>query len=162
MVYAKPPFGGPEQVLKYLARYTHRLAIANSRITAADSDSVSFRYQDYARGHRTRVMKLDAVEFLRRFLQHVLPDRFVRIRHYGFLANRARKEKLPLCRKLIARATGQHLITAPDFQACLDVPGDDRERCPTCHAGTMRRIQDFGSQPTGDYVLLRRGPPATS
>ena len=162
VVYAKPPFGGPEQVLKYLARYTHRVAIANSRITALDSDSVSFRYNDYDRGNRNRVMKLDAVEFLRRFLQHVLPDRFVRIRHYGFLANRARKQKLPLCRRLIAQATGQHLITAPDLQAVLEVPDDDHELCPACHAGTMRRIQEFGAQPTGDYVPLSRGPPDTS
>ena len=159
VVYAKPPFGGPAQVLKYLARYTHRVAIANSRITAADSDSVSFRYQDYARGNRGRVMKLDAVEFLRRFLQHVLPARFVRIRHYGFLANRARKEHLPLCRRLIARATGQSAVTS-DFKACLATP-DDR-RCSACHAGTMQRIQDFGSQPSGEYRPTRRGPPDSS
>ena len=161
VVYAKPPFGGPEQVLKYLARYTHRVAIANSRITAIDSDSVSFRYQDYARGHRSRVMTLAAVEFLRRFLQHVLPERFVRIRHYGFLANRARNEKLPLCRRLIARATGQS-ISSPDLHAGLETRGHDHQRCPTCQVGTLRRIQDFGPQPTGDSVLLRRGPPATS
>ena len=107
-----------------------------------NADSVSFRYQDYARGNRNRVLTLDAVEFLRRFLQHVLPDRFVRIRHYGFLANRARKQKLPLCRRLIAQATGQHVITAPDLQAVLDVPDDDHELCPACHAGTMGRIQE--------------------
>ena len=161
VVYSKPPFGGPQQVLKYLARYTHRVAIANSRITAADSDSVSFRYRDYARGRRHRVLKLDTVEFLRRFLQHVLPNRFVRIRHYGFLANRARKEKLPLCRCLIAQASGQDLITAPDLSVSLDPPGDDHQRCPVCHAGTMRRIQDFCSQPTWEYEYLprRRAPP---
>ena len=162
VVYSKPPFGGPEQVLKYLARYTHRVAIANSRITAADSDSVSFRYRDYARGRRHRVLKLDTVEFLRRFLQHVLPDRFVRIRHYGFLANRARKEKLPRCRYLIAQASGQDMFTAPDISASLEPPGgDDHQRCPVCHAGTMRRIQDFRSQPTWEYEYLprRRAPP---
>ena len=161
VVYAKPPFGGPEQVLKYLARYTHRVAIANSRITAADSDSVSFRYNDYARGNRNRVLTLEAVEFLRRFLQHVLPDRFVRIRHYGFLANRARKQKLPLCRLLLAHA-GHNIITAPDLSACLDAPADAGERCPACHAGTMRRIQDFHRQPTWEYLPLRRGPPDTA
>ena len=159
VVYAKPPFGGPEQVLKYLARYTHRVAIANSRITAADADSVSFRYRDYARGRRHRMMKLDAVEFLRRFLLHVLPDRFVRIRHYGFLANRARKEKLPLCRRLIARASGTDMITAPALEACLEAPVDYGERCPACHHGTMRRIEEFRSQPTWEYLPLRRGPP---
>ena len=162
VVYAKPPFGRPEQVLKYLARYTHRVAIANSRITAADSDSVSFRYQDYAHGNRNRVMTLAAVEFLRRFLQHVLPARFVRIRHYGFLANRARKEKLPLCRLLIAHASGHNIIPAPDLSASLEAPADAGERCPACHLGTMRRIQDFRSQPTWEYLPLRRGPPDTA
>ena len=163
VVYCKPPFGGPEQVLKYLARYTHRVAIANSRITAADSDSVSFRYKDYKRGgHRHRVMKLDAVEFLRRFLQHVLPARFVRIRHYGFLANRARKQKLPLCRRLIAQATGHNISTSSDLKASLEAPGDDGERCPACHAGTMRRIQDFRAQPTWEYQPPPRGPPDTA
>ena len=146
-------------MFKYLARYTHRVAVANSRITAANSDSVSFRYQDYAGGHRHRIMKLDSVEFLRRFLQHVLPDRFVRIRHYGLLANRARKQKLPLCRHLIAQASGHHMITAPDLSAFLQPAGDDHLRCPVCHAGTMRRIQDFRRQPTWDYLPLRRGPP---
>ena len=159
VVYCKPPFGGPEQVLKYLARYTHRVAIANSRITAADADSVSFRYQHYAGRRRHRMMQLDAVEFLRRFLQHVLPDRFVRIRHYGFLANRARKEKLPLCRRLVARATGNEMIAPPALEACLQTPADAGERCPACHQGTMRRIQEFRSQSTGEYRPLRRGPP---
>ena len=163
VVYAKPPFGGPEQVLKYLARYTHRVAIANSRITAADAHSVSSRYQDYARGNRTRVMTLEAVEFLRRFLQHVLPERFVRIRHYGFLANRARKDRLPLCRRLIAQANGHQIINSPDLTTCLAAPAAaDDQRCPACHAGTMRRIQDFASQPTWEYQPLRRGPPDTA
>ena len=123
---------------------------------------MSFRYQDYAGGHRHRVMKLDSVEFLRRFLQHVLPNRFVRIRHYGLLANRARKQKLPLCRHLIAQASGHHMITAPDLSAFLQPAGDDHLRCPVCHAGTMRRIEDFRRQPTWDYLPLRRGPPDTA
>ena len=133
-------------LLKYLARYTHR-----------------FRYQGYVRGHRHRMMKLDAVEFLRRFLQHVLPDRFVRIRHYGFLANRARKEKLPLCRRLIARVTGNDMIAAPAVEACLQAPAAAGARsCPACHEVTMRRIQEFRSQPTWEYRPLRRGPPDTA
>ena len=153
---------GMVAVQQYPTRYTDRVAIANSRITAANSDSVSFRYQDYGGGHRHRVMKLDSVEFLRRFLQHVLPDRFVRIRHYGFLANRARKQKLPLCRHLIAQASGHHMITAPDLSAFLQPAGDDHLRCPVCHAGTMRRIEDFRRQPTSEYLPLRRGPPDTA
>ena len=161
VVYAKPPFGGPQRVLKYLARYTHRVAIANSRITAIDSDSVRFRYQDYAHGHRSRVLQLDAVEFLRRFLQHVLPARFVRIRHYGFLANRARKKKVALCRLLIAQTSGQNIST-PALKACLEAPGDAAKRCPACHTGTLRRIREFAAQPTWEYVPPSRGPPATA
>ena len=150
VVYSKAPFGGPEQTLKYLARYTHRVAIANHRITAVDDGSVSFRYKDYARGNRQRVMKLGAVEFLRRFLQHVLPDRFVRIRHFGFLANRSRKAKLALCRELIAGDIDDD--TDPiELAASLETADDDRDRCPKCRVGTMRRIETFDRQPTWTY-----------
>src|SRR5208337_2629635 len=94
VVYAKPPFGGPERVLAYLARYTHRTAIANSRLVALDEDEVAFSYKDYRRGGRSRVMRLAPHEFIRRFLLHVLPDGFHRIRHYGFLAKGDRVEIL--------------------------------------------------------------------
>jgi hypothetical protein len=90
VVYAKRPFGGPKQVLKYLARYTHRVAISNRRLVALRDGQVMFRWKDYARGSRQRRMTLSAVEFIRRFLRHVLPGGFMKIRHYGFLANRAR------------------------------------------------------------------------
>src|SRR5262249_44657859 len=101
VVYAKPPFGGPEQVLRYLARYTHRVAISNRRLTALEGDEVEFHWKDYARNGKQKTMRLKAVEFLRRFLQHVLPSGFVRIRHYGFLANRVCHEKLARCRELL-------------------------------------------------------------
>src|SRR5450755_2747211 len=101
VVYAKPPFGGPEQVLKYLARYTHRVAISNSRILSIDDGKVTFKWKDYAGGNETKTMTLDAVEFIRRFLLHILPKGFVRIRQFGFLANRARGNKLALCRVLL-------------------------------------------------------------
>jgi hypothetical protein len=101
VVYAKPPFGGPEQVLKYLARYTHRVAISNHRLQKLQAGHVTFRYQDYADGHRQKTMTLDAVEFLRRFLQHVLPKGFLKIRHYGLLANRQRQHKLQRSRQLL-------------------------------------------------------------
>jgi hypothetical protein len=104
VVYAKPPFGGPEQVLKYLARYTHRVAISNHRLLDLKDGRVTFRYKDYARGGQRRTMGLTAAEFLRRFLQHVLPRGFVRIRSYGFLANRNRQEKLAACRELLGAA----------------------------------------------------------
>ena len=101
IVYAKPPFGGPQQVLKYLARYTHRVAISNRRLIAFKDREVSFSWKDYANGGRRRVMTLGALEFIRRFLLHVLPKGFVRIRHYGFLANRVRRERIDLCRTLL-------------------------------------------------------------
>lgn len=101
VVYAKPPFGGPEQVLKYLARYTHRVAISNSRIVDVSDGRVTFRYKDYAQASRDKVMSLSADEFLRRFVQHVLPRGFVKVRHYGILANRHRKARLKVCRGLL-------------------------------------------------------------
>ena len=101
VVYAKEPFGGPEVVLKYLARYTHRAAISNHRLLELEDGQVRFRWKDYAHGGRRRTMTLSAIEFVRRFVMHVLPSGFVRIRHYGLLANRHRREKLALCRELL-------------------------------------------------------------
>lgn len=97
VVYSKRPFGGPAQVLKYLARYTHRVAISNSRLLKFEQGTVTFRYKDYAKSDRQKTMQLSADEFLRRFVQHVLPAGFVKIRHYGLLANRHRQEKLGTC-----------------------------------------------------------------
>lgn len=102
VVYAKPPFGGPAQVLKYLARYTHRVAISNSRIENVSDGRVTFRYKDYSDAHRSKAMTLSGVEFLRRFVQHVLPKGFVKVRHYGLLANRDRDARLAVCRRLLA------------------------------------------------------------
>jgi hypothetical protein len=102
VVYAKRPFAGPAAVLAYLGRYTHRVAIANSRLVAIAGDRVSFRWRDYRHHSKNKVMTLEADEFIRRFLLHALPDGFHRIRHYGFLANRRRAEKLALCRTLLA------------------------------------------------------------
>ena len=103
VVYAKQPFGGPEQVLAYLGRYTHRVAIANSRLVAMTDEGVSFRWKDYRHAGRQKIMTLDAGEFMRRFLLHVLPPGFHRIRHFGFLANGARAARLALCRRLLAQ-----------------------------------------------------------
>jgi hypothetical protein len=101
VVYAKPPFGGPEQVLKYLARYTHRVAISNSRLIELREGRVTFRYKDYADDHQEKTMSLTAEEFLRRLMQHVLPKGFVKVRHYGLLASRRRAERLEQCRRLL-------------------------------------------------------------
>jgi predicted Zn-ribbon and HTH transcriptional regulator len=105
VVYAKPSFGGAESVLRYLGRYTHRVAISNHRLLDFDGESVTFRWKDYAHGGKQRKMKLTTVEFLRRFVQHILPLGFVRIRYFGFLANRWRARLIPLCRELQGNAT---------------------------------------------------------
>jgi hypothetical protein len=101
VVYAKKPFGSPQTVLDYLGRYTHRVALSNDRILALENGQVTFTYRDRKDNDRLQSMTLDAHEFIRRFLLHVLPDGFMRIRHFGFLANRAKKHALPQCRKLL-------------------------------------------------------------
>jgi hypothetical protein len=134
-VYAKPPFGGPENVLRYLGRYTHRMAISNHRITAFDGERVSFRWRDYAHGGKQRVMTLDAVNFLCRFFLHVLPKGFVRIRRYGLLSNRFRKELLPLARTLLAAQGCEPLIPPP-------LPDCAPWQCPRC-GKAMRVVERF-------------------
>ena len=108
MVYAKPPFGSPAHVLHYLARYTHRVAISNHRLVDVTDDTVSFRWKDYRHGSQVRTLTLDVDEFLRRFLLHVLPKRFVRIRYFGFLASRCRTRDLPQLSSGDRRRTTRH------------------------------------------------------
>src|SRR5208283_2900618 len=107
VVYAKRPFGGPRYVLNYLARYTHRVAISNHRLLSVADGNVTFRWKDYAHGSKQRKMTVTAEEFLRRFMLHVLPRRFVRIRFSGFLANRRRRHLLPLCKQLLGDSPQQ-------------------------------------------------------
>ena len=129
VVYAKRPFGGPAQVLKYLARYTHRVAISNSRLLDLRDGQVTFRYKDYADDHRQKTMTLIADEFLRRFVQHVLPKSFVKIRHYGLLANAHREARLALCRRLLLVATVAAAL--PEAEAVRVEPAQPR-CCPRC------------------------------
>jgi hypothetical protein len=137
VVYAKPPFGGPEQVLAYLGRYTHRVAIANSRLVNIDNGQVSFRWRDYRQDAHNKIMTLTAEEFIRRFLLHSLPDGFQRIRHYGFLANGRRADKLDLCRRLLAAPPSPPPAPAPDYrERYRRLTGRDLDRCPCC-GGTM-------------------------
>jgi len=137
VVYAKPPFGGPAQVLKYLARYTHRVAISNQRLVGFHDSKVSFRWKDYAHANRPRVMTLSAIEFIGRFLLHVLPKGFVRIRHFGFLANPVRAKRLEECRALLTASglatTSIDVAPAEDFVEALDAP------CPRCGNGRLAR-----------------------
>jgi hypothetical protein len=133
VVYAKPPFGSPSHVLHYLARYTHRVAISNHRLVAVTDDTVSFRWKDYRHGNQVRTLTVDSEEFLRRFLLHVLPKRFVRIRYFGFVASRCRTVQLPQCRRALAVASAPPPATpAP--------PPPRSWPCPRCGA-PMRVIE---------------------
>jgi hypothetical protein len=138
VVYAKPPFSGPEAVLAYLSRYTHRVAISNQRLIAFNETSITFRYKDYRRDcpGRQRVMTLAPHEFIRRFLLHVLPHGFHRIRHYGLLASSARKDYIARARELLAVAPPPEIVTSPEPTGWLPP-------CPCC-GGRMTIIETFG------------------
>ncbi len=138
IVYAKPPFGTPDQVLDYLSRYTHRVAIANSRLIAMDKTRVRFQWRNYRKHNKTKVMALDAHEFIRRFLLHSLPDGFHRIRHYGFLANGHRRARLAIIRKLLDQAPPEIIRLSHDYRERLhQLTGVDLNLCPCC-GGAMR------------------------
>jgi hypothetical protein len=141
IVYAKKPFAGPQQVLRYLARYTHRIAISNRRIVSVDDRQVGFTWKDYRDGGKQKCMTLDAHEFIRRFLLHVLPDGFQRIRHYGFLANGHRKAKLAVIRRLLdVLPSTPAAADTPDEAAQAATPDTTPQPCPCC-GGTMRIIE---------------------
>jgi len=158
VVYAKAPMGGPEQVLEYLGRYAHRVAISNERLLSMSAEAVRFRYKDYAHGNRRRVLALDAQEFIRRFLLHVLPRNFVRIRHYGLLGNRAKQHSLAQCRAALVQP-----LTPPNPQLqeslaafWLRVAAVDIERCVHCGQGRMRIVERLRA-----HHRPSRGPPQT-
>jgi Putative transposase/Transposase zinc-binding domain len=145
VVYAKPPFGGPEYVLQYLARYTHRVAISNHRLISLADGKVTFRWKDYAHGNKKRKMTITTDEFLRRFLLHVLPRGFVRIRHFGFLSARWRREFVPICRQLLAEV---HRPRSPT--QTVTPPSLATWPCPCC-GGAMRIIEKL----TAEQIRLR-------
>jgi Putative transposase/Transposase zinc-binding domain len=154
VVYAKPPFGSPAHVLAYLGRYTHRVAIANSRFVSIADGSVSFNWRDYRHGNAQKNMSLDADEFIRRFLLHSLPDGFHRIRHYGFLANGCRRARLATIRPLLAAA----MPTATDNESAAprrQFPDFNPTACPCC-GGTLRIVTTLPRDP----ACRARAPPA--
>ncbi len=159
VVHAKPPFGGPKQVLEYLGRYTHRVAISNNRLREFSDGAVTFAWKDYRHESRNKTMRLNEHEFIRRFLLHVLPSGFQRIRHYGLLANRYRELRLNQCRDLLA-APAPVVVDALDAEDYRDryqrLTGVSLRDCPQCGRGQMVRIQTFlpGTLP--------RGPPPTA
>jgi hypothetical protein len=149
VVYSKRPFGGPEHVLRYLGAYTHRVAISNSRLVALSDGNVTFRWRDSAHGNKKRLMTLALDEFLRRFLLHLLPPGFVRIRNFGFLANRNRASLLPLCFQLL---NGSEQMTASAASPSTDQT-HSLWNCPVC-GGTMRVVERLSAA-----QLLIRSPP---
>ena len=162
-VYSKPPFAGPEQVLHYLGRYTHRVAIANSRLLDLKDDQVTFRYKDRADGNKSKIMTLDAWEFLRRFLLHILPKGFMRIRHYGLLANRSRRTLLGNCKQLLG-VPSQTLPQAPreTWQDLVQrLTGKDPTLCPRCAQGQLVIQASLLPQPLSTWPIFTapaRGP----
>ena len=150
VVYAKRPFAGPEQVLDYVGRYTHRVAISNNRLLDITEDKVSFRYKDYRQDAQQKTMTLEVEEFIRRFLLHVLPEGFQRIRYYGFLANRYREQKLALCRELLDMPTQEPPApeAANDYrQRYEELTGFSLSQCPVCHQGHMLVIAILARSP---------------
>ena len=150
VVYAKRPFAGPEQVLDYVGRYTHRVAISNNRLLDIAGGKVTFRYKDYRHDAQQKTMTLEAGEFIRRFLLHVLPEGFQRIRYYGFLANRYREQKLARCRELLGMPAPESADSeaSKDYsQRCKELTGFSLWECPVCHQGRMLIIQILPPSP---------------
>ena len=160
VVYAKPPFAGPDQVLDYVGRYTHRIAISNQRVLDLHEGQVRFRYTDYRHpgASRQKTMTLAATEFIRRVLLHVLPPGFHRLRHYGLLANRHRRQTLAQCRHVLGTppppvADGDAPV-APDYRDRYQaLTGRSLWQCPRCHEGTMQVVECLGGTPTRPVIL---------
>ena len=152
VVYAKPPFAGPEQVLEYVGRYTHRVALSNNRLLNIEDGTVRFRWKDYRDHNRQKVMTVSADEFIRRFLLHVLPEGFHRIRYYGFLGNRHRAQKLARCRELLGMPVPEplHDQSEQDYRDHYEeLTGVSLKECPACHQGQMVTIE------TIDAITIR-------
>jgi hypothetical protein len=148
VVYAKAPFAGPEQVLDYVGRYTHRVAISDNRLLDMEDDQVRSRWKDYRQGDQVKTMTLTADEFIRRFLLHVLPNGLRRIRYYGFMGNRHRKERLAVCRRLLGMQVAEHHTTGSlpktDYlDRYEELTGRSLRQCPQCRRGNMIVIRIF-------------------
>jgi hypothetical protein len=155
VVYAKPPFGGPKHVVKYLARYSHRIAISNQRILDITDTHVSFRYKDYKNGAKLEVRKLTGHNFLQRFCLHILPHRFRKIRHYGFLANASKRKSLLLARKALSLSNTMALTKAQRKELAISrMFSEQANKCPCCHKGTMIIRELFA--PNKEPPSLRR------
>ena len=159
VVYSKAPFAGAGQVLAYLGRYTHKTAIGNHRLVDFDGEHVRFRWRDYADANKVKVMRLDADEFIRRFLLHVLPRGFTRLRHYGLLANRTRARKLSLCRTLLRQPAPEPREPETAQEMLLRLIGIDITVCGQCGKGTLRQIRVLEPQHRTSKHPTKTGPP---
>ena len=159
VVYTKAPFAGAANVLAYLGRYTHKSAVANHRLVDFDGEYVRFRWRDYAHGNKRKVMRLDASEFIRRFLLHVLPRGFTRLRHYGLLANRGRARKLALCRALLRQPAPEPREPETPQAMMLRLTGIDITVCRECGHGTLRRMLVLASQSHASMCVPAGRPP---
>jgi hypothetical protein len=157
VTYCKEPFGGPEQVLRYLGRYTHRVAISNERLVKLQDGRVTFRWHDYRDGNTMKLMTLEAFEFIRRFLLHVLPHQFFKIRHYGLFANRHRKNKIARSKELLGVAQPEAEAPATWREWLYDLTSIDPDICPCCGEGRMRTreiLQPVTHSPPGEKNSL--------
>lgn len=146
VVYCKPPFGSAEHVLEYLGRYTHRVAISNNRIVKLENDYVTFKWRDYKDGNKEKLMTISAEEFIRRFLMHILPHKFVKIRHYGLLSNRNKKTKLKKCKKLVGcmlKNSNECIEKLNVSELMLKLTGIDIGKCPCCNNGRLIKKEKF-------------------
>ena len=154
VVYAKKPFGSPQQVVKYLGRYTHRIAISNNRIVSQKDGRVTFRWKDYADGNKQKLMTLDTFEFLRRFFLHILPEGFVRIRYYGLLSNGKKTEKLEKCFQLLNKKYKKTELFGRDIAAViLAIFGKDITLCPKCGKGHFQKIKEILKKPNQAFRI---------
>ena len=159
VVYSKAPFAGAGQVLAYLGRYTHKTAIGNHRLVGFDGEHVRFRWRDYADGNKVKVMRLDADEFIRRFLLHVLPRGFTRLRHYGLLANRCRARKLARCRALLDQPAREPREPETTREMLLRLTGIDIAVCGQCGRGALQQTGILEPQHRAGMMAMKTGPP---
>lgn len=147
VVYAKPPFGSPEQVIEYQGNYTHRIALTNKRILKVENGKVTFKYKDYSDSNKQKEMTLDRVEFIRRFMLHVVPQGFMRVRHYGFLSNCNRRKLLPVIRKLITGNEDEKPVEKSDKKQWHEIieklTGNDPLKCPVCKKGKLKKWKEI-------------------
>jgi hypothetical protein len=156
-VYAKAPFGGPAQVVEYVGRYTHKIAITKHRIISVNDKGVSFRYKDYADGDKQKIMHLSRNDFLKRFELHFLPSHFTKIRHYGFLQNHSKRKRLQHIRELLNLSPLRPVIKIPVQQRILEKYGKDITICPCCKVGKLEIVETkrFGIKPKDNESLNR-------